>query len=193
MIKFKKVRVYQEQIDNAQVKRVSLFTNDETSRVYRGVRANLDSNECLIQEILTFFNSCFNNSKVKANIIKKTVRIDDELSRALYSEAHFNSDSGEISFNKLVKGSISEKINTPMLYGNKLDLIPTHKFAHRITIHFSLHEHIYLQTIVYELKQKGLDWVNFSVVVRSILYEALGLITEYRISHRSPKQLLSVA
>ena len=79
MIKFKKVRVYQEQIDNAQVKRVSLFTNDGTSRVYRGVRANLDSNECLIQEILTFFNSCFNNSKVKANIIKKTVRIDDEL------------------------------------------------------------------------------------------------------------------
>ena len=96
-------------------------------------------------------------------------------------------------YDRFGKGSISEKFNTPMLYGNKLDLIPTHKFAHRITIHFSLYEHIYLQTIVYELKQKGLDWVNFSVVVRSILYEALGLVTEYRISHRSTKQLLSVA
>lgn len=203
MIKFKKVRVYQEQIDNAHTRIVSLFINDRTSRSYKILRAKVNVNAVsLIQQTLTFFNynlakqflfdsrgDYFDSFRVEASGIKKTVRIDNELYKALYNEAHFNSDNGEMSFNKLVNTDVSKRIEL-----GEFALLPTRKFSHRITIRFSLEDYIRIQKVVYELREnKELEWVNFSVVVRSILYEALGLITEYRISHRSPKQLLSVA
>lgn len=62
MIKFKKVRVYQEQIDNAHTRIVSLFINDRTSRSYKILRAKVNVNAVsLIQQTLTFFNYNFYN------------------------------------------------------------------------------------------------------------------------------------
>ena len=119
-------------------------------------------------------NYCNDKIQIDSASIKKTVRIDDDLYRALFNEAFFNEDNGEVSFNKLINNSVLKRLES-----REINLLDAQSFTHRITIHFSLEDYLCIQNTVYYLKEIiGLKWITFSLVVRSMLYESFHLVRE---------------
>lgn len=181
MMKFKPVFVSREQFENAQIENIPSFINDGTHGTFKFMKVPITPTE-YTPNILNFTNSrdslllladSENNvidvAKVESNSVKATVRIDDNLFQTLSELA------GELnaSFNMSIRNIGNAVINMGKIY-----LLPTKNFSHRITIHFSVDEYCLIQEIVHKLKRNGLKWVTFSLVVRSILYEALVVVLD---------------
>ena len=206
MLKFRRFFITDEQQGKAQIRGVSLFINDGTLRTHRFQRVQLNRFNTFIGRILNSYPdgtkelvSVSAVSKLEEKIkvkqsstgvisVKKTVRIDDDLYRAIFNEAFFNEDNGEVPFNKLINNSVLKRLESRVI-----NLIPTRTFSHRITLRFTINDYNRIQDLVYYLRDiEKLGWVSFSLVIRSMLYESFDLVREVS----NPvliKDLLSVA
>lgn len=181
MIKIRRNYFRIGQSNDAQIKFIPLCTNDGTlgdddgtPKTFLLPRVHINNRNIVTKlrllKIMTTIKKAFFRSKSNvtiSNLVKRCVRVDDDLILALYNEVEFKKSCTT----KLVHKEILNRIQA-----RELDLIPTWDVPHRITLHFTKEESDIIDEIVKELRDKNLD-VTFSMVVRSILYEAFGLIT----------------
>lgn len=102
-------------------------------------------------------------------LVKKSVRVDGDISNALLNVATNN----EIFFTKIINSAVITEIST-----GQIDLINAAEFKHKITVYFTQEEYRHVQDALNELKNKGLKSITFSQLVRSILYKRLGIVIE---------------
>lgn len=180
MIKIKRNYFRIGQINDAQIRFIPLSINDgtlrddETTRTFLLPRVHINNRNVVTRlgllKIITTIQNAFFRSKNNAtipNMVKRCVRVDDDLLRALDNRVNFSNSYAT----RLVHKAVLDK-----LQAGELDLIPTWDVPHRITLFFTKKESDIIDEIVKELRDRELD-VTFSMVVRSILYEYLGLIT----------------
>lgn len=104
-------------------------------------------------------------------LVKKSVRVDGDISNALLNVATNN----EIFFTKIINSAVINEIST-----GQIDLINAAMFKHKITVYFTQEEYRHVQDALNELKNKGLRSITFSKLVRSILYKRLGIVIEIK-------------
>ena len=138
------------------------------------------TNDLLAQQMPNFLH----NNAISNNLVKKSVRVDRDIFNALLNVAH----NDEEFFTKIINSAVLKEIST-----GQIDLINAKWFRHKITVYFTQEEYRSVQNVLNELRERRIIGVTFSSLVRSILYKTFGLITEYRIGRKNPKQLLGVA
>ena len=104
------------------------------------------------------------------NLVKKSVRVDDDIYDILFNLANNNDKE---FFTKIINSAVVNEIST-----GKIDLINARWFKHKITVYFTQEEYRRAQDVLNELRGRRSTGVTFSSLVRSILYKHLGVVQE---------------
>lgn len=151
----------------SEYKLVDYYTKRKKERflAYR-VQCNI-SNISIIQAIKNIVNLKLHRNKIDSNkIIKKSVRIDQDIYENLLRKIY----NDEICFSKTVRGIVSSEISV-----KEIDLIKAKGFSRKITVYYTEEQYKYIKQVINSIKSKGLKWITFSSLARSILYKRLGL------------------
>ena len=103
------------------------------------------------------------------NLVKKSVRVDSDIFKALLNVAR----NDEAFFTKIINSAVANQIST-----EQIDLIDARCFKHKVTVYFIQEEYRRVQDVLEQLRNIGLRGVTFSSLVRSILYKHLGIVIE---------------
>lgn len=135
------------------------------------IRVQLQKHNGILQQIQKFIKPPFSvQDAVTSNkLVKKCVRIDNNLLQALRREVGSNKDC----ISKAVSKAVLDKIESRVI-----DVIKTENFKHRITVRFTQAQYNLVRQTVDMLREQGVTGITFSLLVRSILYEHLGIVTE---------------
>lgn len=125
----------------------------------------------LRNNIFTRFREMFlrNRANLKA-LVKKSVRVDDDIYDILFNLANNNDKE---FFTKIINSAVVNKIST-----EQVDLIDARCFKHKVTVYFTQEEYRRVQDVLNELRSRKITGVTFSSLVRSILYKHLGVVQE---------------
>ncbi|MCM1264755.1 MAG: hypothetical protein NC200_01030 [Candidatus Gastranaerophilales bacterium] len=113
----------------------------------------------------------FNNKTTSNNLVKKSVRVDNDIYHALREVAH----NDKTFITKKINSAVMNKIST-----GEIDLIKAKWFSHKITVYFTNGEYRRVEKVIKKLKDIKIKGITFSSIVRSILYESLGLVQEVK-------------
>mgnify|MGYP002626516071 CR=1 FL=1 len=102
------------------------------------------------------------------NLVKKSVRVDDDIYDILFNLA---SNNDKEFFTKIINSAVVNEIST-----GKIDLIDARCFKHKVTVYFTQEEYRRVQDVLNELRDRRITGVTFSSLVRSILYKHLGIV-----------------
>lgn len=157
----------------SQTELVKLHINDGNPRTGRFIRVSLQKHNGILQQIQNFIKPLFSvQDTVTSNeLVKKCVRIDNYLFQALRREVGSNKDCISNVVSKAVLDKIERRV---------IDVIKTENFNHRITVRFTQDQYNLVRQTVDELKAQGVTGITFSLLVRSILYEHFGIVTEIK-------------
>ncbi len=103
------------------------------------------------------------------NLVKKSVRVDSDIFKALLNVAR----NDEAFFTKIINSAVANQIST-----EQIDLIDARCFEHKVTVYFTQEEYRRVQDVLNELRSRRITGVTFSSLVRSILYKHLGIVQE---------------
>lgn len=103
------------------------------------------------------------------SLVKKSIRVDEDLYNALCTATHNN----KTFFTKTVSEAVLNEIST-----GEIDLIEAKGFSHKITVYFTQDENKRIENVLTEIRNKKIKNVTYSKLVRSILYQRLGIVME---------------
>lgn len=156
-----------------QTELVTLHINDGNARTGRFIRVQLQKRNEFPQQIQNLIKLLFSaQDTVTSNkLVKKCVRIDMALYQALSREVGFNESYISATVSKAILDKIGSRV---------IDVIRTRSFNHRITVRFTQDQYKLVRQTVDELREQGVRGITFSLLVRSILYEHFGIVTEIK-------------
>ena len=114
----------------------------------------------------------FHQKAESNNLVKKSVRVDDDIYNILFNLA---SNNDKEFFTKIINSAVVNEIST-----GKIDLIDARCFKHKVTVYFTQEEYRRVQDVLNELRGRRITGVTFSSLVRSILYKHLGIVQEIK-------------
>ena len=124
----------------------------------------------LRNDIFSRLRQRFFRQKVdSSNLVKKSVRVDSDIFKALLNVARNDKEF----FTKIINSAVVNEIPT-----GQIDLINARWFRHKVTVYFTQEEYRRVQDVLEQLRNSGLRGVTFSSLVRSILYKHLGIVQE---------------
>lgn len=158
---------------NSHTKLVSLFINDRNPRTNKFIRISLKKNNGIVQLMHSVIKPLFSpqNTKFSNKLVKKCVRIDEDLWESLRRNVGFN----ESYISTTVSNAVVERIKSRVI-----DVIETKSFNHKITVRFTQDKYNLVKQTINELKAQGLKRITFSLLVRSILYEHFKLVIDIK-------------
>lgn len=140
------------------------FNVTKSGEIFLAKRVRLRSNK--FKKFITGF--LLNRDNLKS-LVKKSVRVDEDLYSALCDETHNN----KIFFTKTISEAVLNTIST-----GQIDLIDAKWFSHKITVYFTQEENKRIEEVLTEIRNKKIKGVTYSKLVRSILYKRLGIVIE---------------
>lgn len=164
MIIIPKSNLYEAKINFNQFDLVDFNVTKSGERFF-AKRVRLRSNK--FTHFITRFFLNRNNPK---SLVKKSVRVDEDLYSALCDETHNN----KIFFTKTISEAVLNTIST-----GQIDLIDAKWFSHKITVYFTQEENKRIEEVLTEIRNKKIEGVTYSKLVRSILYKRLGIVMEF--------------
>lgn len=114
------------------------------------------------------------------NLVKKSVRVDSDIFKALLNVAR----NDEAFFTTIINSAVANQIST-----EQIDLIDARCFEHKVTVYFTQEEYRRVQDVLNELRSRRITGVTFSSLVRSILYKHLGIVIETSVIERLNKEV----
>lgn len=136
----------------------------------------------LRNDIFSRLRQRFFRQKVdSSNLVKKSVRVDDDIYDILFN---FASNNDKEVFTKIINSAVVNEIST-----EQIDLIDARCFKHKVTVYFTQEEYRRVQDVLNELRSRKITGVTFSSLVRSILYESLGIVIETSVIERLNKEV----
>lgn len=157
----------------SQAELVTLHINDGNPRMGRFIRVSLQKHNKILKLMQNTIKPLFlpHNTKTSNKLVKKCVRIDEDLFHALCREV----DCNESYISRTVSNTVLNQIKNRVI-----DVIETKKFKYRITIHFTKDQYKLIRQTINEIKAQGLKRITFSLLVRSILYKQFKLVTNIK-------------
>lgn len=150
------------------------FVEGKSEKRFLALRVRLRNN------IFRRLRQRFFRQKAKSNnLVKKSVRVDDEIYNILFNLA---SNNDKEFFTKIINSAVVNKIST-----EQIDLIDARCFKHKVTVYFTQEEYRRVQDVLEQLRNIGLRGVTFSSLVRSTLYKYLLIVIEASVIERLNK------
>lgn len=140
------------------------FNVRESGKRFLAARVRLRNN--LFTRLRQMFLRNSTNSK---DLVKKSVRVDKDISEALRNAIR----DDKTFLTKTTNSSVLNEIST-----REIDLIDAQYFCDKITVYFTVEEYRLIQDTLDEIRSRGLKGVTFSSLVRSILYKWFGIAME---------------
>lgn len=150
---------------------VDLYVKKDPKHIKHTV-LRIDFNETILEN----FKYLLNRKSVEQNFFNKTIKKSVRVDNDIYSALMKTTKADIVKFDEkhvstFVRKTILDKFKT-----KNIEVISTRDFRHKITIHFAEEEYDCINQIMKDFKTRGLRYITFSLLVRSILYKTLNLV-----------------
>lgn len=150
---------------------VGLYVKKDPKHI-RHLVLRIDFNKTILEN----FKYLLNRKSVEQNFFNKTIKKSVRVDNDIYSALMKTTKADIVKFDEkhvstFVRKTILDKFKT-----KNIEVISTRDFRHKITIHFAEEEYDCINQIMKDFKTRGLRYITFSLLVRSILYKTLNLV-----------------
>lgn len=150
---------------------VGLYVKKDPKHI-RHLVLRIDFNKTILEN----FRYLLKRKSVKQNFFKKTIKKSVRVDNDIYSALMKTTKADIVKFDEKHVSTFVRKTILDQFKTKNIDLIATRNFTHKITIHFIKEEYDYIHQIIKDFKAKGIKYITFSLLARSILYKTLNLV-----------------